>query len=144
MTDGRGDNIREDRKDGTLGDFIREVKELADEDVPRAKHGKPAIKRILGGTWLDSEPVKNQIWVVLFVAAFAIAYITSRYQCQQSVLRIDELNKELKDAHFKALSVSSRLTEKSRESKIMELLKQTGDSVLHMPEQPPYIIEIPQ
>ena len=50
----------------------------------------------------------------------------------------------LKDAKFKALSSSSTLTEKCRESHVLDILKQSNDSLLHQADQPPYIIEVPE
>ena len=38
----------------------------------------------------------------------------------------------------------SQLTEKSRESNVMEILKTNQDSVLKIAKQPPYIINIPE
>lgn len=48
------------------------------------------------------------------------------------------------DAKFKALSSSSTLTEKCRESHVLDVLKQNQDSLLHQADQPPYIIEVPE
>jgi hypothetical protein len=56
---------------------------------------------------------------------------------------IDKLQKELKDAKYKALSSSSQLTERSRESKVLEILQNNKDSVLKIANQPPYIIDVP-
>ncbi len=53
---------------------------------------------------------------------------------------IDKLQTQLKDAKYKALSSSSTLTERYRESRVLELLRQNKDSLLHIAEQPPYII----
>ena len=58
--------------------------------------------------------------------------------------RIDKLEKEVLDAKYKALSCSSTLTEKCRESKVLEALKQNKDSLLHVADQPPYIINVPE
>lgn len=44
------------------------------------------------------------------------------------------------NAKYKALSSSSTLTERYRESRVLELLRQNKDSLLHIAEQPPYII----
>ena len=74
---------------------------------------------------------------------FTIIYISNRYSCQQSLIKIDKLNKELQDAKYRALSSNSELTEQSRESKVLEKLRNNKDSVLHIPTQPPYIITIP-
>ena len=51
--------------------------------------------------------------------------------------------KELKDAKYKALSSDSKLTEESRQSNVLEMLKNNKDSTLKMPTQPPYIITVP-
>ena len=58
--------------------------------------------------------------------------------------QIDKLEKELEDAKYKALSSSSALTERCRESHILEMLRANKDSLLHPSEQPPYIINIPE
>ena len=60
------------------------------------------------------------------------------------MLEIDRLNAELTDAKYKALSSSSELTEKCRESNVLDLLRNNKDSVLKIANQPPYIINIPQ
>ena len=64
-------------------------------------------------------------------------------QCQQDLVTINRLEAELKDAKYKALSSSSTLTERCRESHILEILKNNADSLLHPAEQPPYIITVP-
>ena len=58
------------------------------------------------------------------------------------MLTIDRLENDLKDAKYKALSSSSTLTEKCRESHVLDVLKQNKDSLLHQADQPPYIIQI--
>ena len=60
------------------------------------------------------------------------------------MLTIDKLENELLDAKYKALSSSSTLTEKSRESHVLEALKQNRDSLLHISDQPPYIVNVPE
>ena len=51
---------------------------------------------------------------------------------------------QLKDAKYKALSSSSTLTERCRESQVLEKLRQNHDSLLHTSNQPPYIINVPE
>ena len=60
------------------------------------------------------------------------------------MIKISQLESELKDAKYRALSSSSTLTERCRESQVLEVLRQNQDSVLHVSVQPPYIINIPQ
>ena len=103
-----------------------------------------ARRTILGGDLLTSEMVRSQIWLFVLIVAFSIVYVAFRYQCQQDMLTIDKMEQQLKDAKFRALSSSSRLTEKCRESHVLEILKQNNDSLLHQADQPPYIIEVPE
>ena len=102
------------------------------------------LRKILGGDILSAEMMRSQIWLIIIIVLFVIVYISNRYSVQKNLLEIDKLNKELQDVKYKALSSSSQLTERSRESHVLELLKQNNDSTLKMPEQPPYIIEVPE
>jgi hypothetical protein len=60
------------------------------------------------------------------------------------MIAIDKMEKELLDAKYKALSSNSTLTEKCRESHVLDALKHNKDSVLHVSDQPPYIINVPE
>lgn len=111
-----------------------------DEAPPLAKF---TLKKVLGGDILSTETLRNQIWVILLVVVFMIAYIANRYSIQKDLLEIDRLNTRLQDAKYKALSSSSKLTEISRESHVLDMLKDNKDSVLKIPSQPPYIINVP-
>ena len=102
------------------------------------------LRTILGGDLLTAQSVRSQIWLFLVIVAFTIIYVAFRYQCQQDLLTIDKLENELKDAKFKALSSSSTLTERCRESHVLDILKQNKDSLLHQADQPPYIIQVPE
>lgn len=104
----------------------------------------PTLTKILYGDILYTSFIRKQIGVLLLITFFIIIYISNRYNCQQDLIEIDRLTKELKDAKYKALSSSSQLTEKSRESRVLEMLRTTNDSTLHMPNQPPYIINVPE
>ena len=80
----------------------------------------------------------------MLIVVFAIVYVAFRYQCQQDMIAIDKMEKELLDAKYKALSSNSTLTEKCRESHVLDALKNNKDSVLHVSDQPPYIINVPE
>ena len=103
-----------------------------------------SLKKILGGDILYTSFVRRQIWLFMLIGAFLIVYIGSRYSCQQDLIQIDKLQVKLKDAKYKALSSTSQLTEISRESNVIELLKNNKDSVLKIPSAPPYKIEVPE
>ena len=88
--------------------------------------------------------IRQQIGLILLIVFFTIIYISNRYSCDKNLIEIDRLNKELQDAKFKALSSSSELTERCRESNVLQMLKNNKDSTLKIPSQPPYIINIPE
>ena len=102
------------------------------------------LYKILGGDILTARLIRSHIWLIMLVVFFVIVYISNRYSVQQQLLEIDVLNKELKYAKYKALSSSSELTERCRESRVLEMLRHNKDSILKMPSQPPYIINVPE
>lgn len=122
---------------------IQLIKEKAKEEDPKLTPTL-TLRTILGGDFLTADMVRRQIWLFVLLVAFCIAYVAIRYQCQQDLLAIDKLEKELLDAKYKALSSSSTLTEKCRESHVLDALKQNKDSLLHIADKPPYIINIPE
>ena len=122
---------------------IQKIKEKAKEEDTKPT-STLTLRTILGGDFLTAEMVRRQIWLFVLLVVFCIAYVAVRYQCQQDLITIDRLEKELLDAKYKALSSSSTLTEKCRESHVLDALKQNKDSLLHIADQPPYIIYVPE
>ena len=120
---------------------IQMIKEQAREEDPKLTPTL-TLRTILGGDFLTADMVRRQIWLFVLMVIFTIFYVAFRYQCQQDMIAIDKLEKEVLDAKYRALSCSSTLTEKCRESHVLEALKQNRDSLLHVPDQPPYIIYI--
>ena len=126
-----------------IKETIEKIKQTASEEDPRPS-GQLNLRTILGGDLLTTQMVRSQIWLFIMIVAFSLVYVAFRYQCQQDMIKIDKLEVQLRDAKFKALSASSTLTAKSRESHVLEILKQNKDSLLHQADQPPYIIEVPE
>ena len=126
------------------GPSLKEVikQNATEEESPLSKNF--TLNKILCGDILTSSTIRRQIWVFLLIAFFTLIYISNRYSCQQDLIEIDKLQERLQDAKFKALSSSSQMTERSRESNVLELLKNNSDSTLKTPNQPPYIITVPE
>ena len=102
------------------------------------------LRKILGGDILTAQIIRRQIWLVILIVLFVIIYISNRYNIQNDIIELEKLQKELQDTKYKALSTSSQITEKSRESNVLDMLKNNKDSVLHIATQPPYIINVPE
>ncbi len=114
----------------------------ANEEEPSHSSGF-SLRKILGGDFLTASFLKRQIWLLFIFAVFVVIYISNRYSVQKDLIEIDRLQKELQDAKYRALSTNAQLTEKSRESNVLERLKNNKDSVLKVSSQPPYIINVP-
>lgn len=144
-TDAETDTAEErtENAEEIIMDTLEKIKQTATEEDPNPS-GKLNLRTILGGDLLTTQMVRSQIWLFIMIVAFSLIYVAVRYQCQQDMIAIDKLENKLRDAKFKALSSSSTLTAKSRESHILEILKQNKDSLLHQADQPPYIIEVPE
>ncbi len=140
--DGTAEAVADDTAVGqSLSEIIRE--QVKEEDSPITKNNL-SLKKILGGDILMAAAVRKQIWLLLLVAAFLIAYIAEGYSYKKYILEIDKLTKTLEDAKYKALSSKSDLTEKTRESKVLDMLRINNDTLLHPSTFPPFIIEVPE
>ncbi len=124
----------------TLEEIIKE--QATEEEAPHSSHF--TLKRILGGDILNTSTIRHQVGVLLLVTLFTFVYIANRYSYQQGLIKLDKLQDELQDAKYRALSTSSELTEKCRESNVLEQLKNNKDSVLKIASQPPYKIQVPE
>lgn len=118
------------------------AQQAIEEEAPLSSNF--TLRKILGGGILTAHIIRRQIWLLILVVFFIIIYISNRYSIQKDLIEIDQLQKELQDAKYKALSSSSQITEKSRESNVLDMLKNNKDSILHIATQPPYIINVPE
>ena len=123
----------------TLEDIMEEEAHESETQPPSSF----SLSRTLGGAIL-AHVIQSQIKLVLLITFFLIIYITCRYQCQQKMVEIDRMEQQLTAIRYKATVVTSFLTEKSRESNIMDMLEQQGDSTLQIPKDPPYKINVPE
>ena len=78
----------------SLRTIIRE--RALEDDITPTKN--ITFKKIIGGDFLNNKFLRKQIWLILLITGFLIVYISNRYKCQQSLIRINELKSELKDA----------------------------------------------
>ena len=126
---------------------VRKIKAAIEEQAREDEQPQSSnftLRKILGGDILSARFFRNNIWLIIIIVIFTIIYISNRYSVQKYLIEVDKLQNELEDAKYRALSSSSQLTEKTRESHILEILKTRKDSVLKMSDRPPYIIDIPE
>lgn len=111
-----------------------EPQETTTQDTPHI-----TWRSILGGEVLV-HLMKRQSNLIILIMLLVILYVDNRYSSQQEMIEIDRLKKELIDTKYDALTISSELTEKSRQSRIEEYISAEG-TPLKTAATPPYLIK---
>lgn len=110
------------------------------ENTEQFKQPHITFKSIMGGDILAHKFLRRQTNLLILIVFLTILYIDNRYSSQQELIEIDRLKKELTDIKYDALTISSELTEKSRQSRIEEYLA-TENTGLQTATTPPYVIK---
>ena len=112
------------------------------EKTEKAKKAKnrTSLKNIIGGDILATDFFRRQTKLLVLIMVLILFYIHNRYACLQQMIEIDKLKKELIDIKYDALTRSSELMEKSRQSRIEEYIA-TEESDLQTSTNPPYLIK---
>ena len=139
MDEYANNNITNTQTEGPLLEEDKKQEEAPNEKTNRSGNGM-SFKNIVGGDILTHDFFRRQVLLLLLVVFYAILYISNRYDCQQKMIEIDRLKKELTDVKYNALTRSSELTEKSRQSKIEEYVSKE-ESQLQTSTNPPYLIK---
>ena len=110
------------------------------EQNGQARQSHITFKSIMGGDILAHNFLRRQAALLVLIVFLTILYRDNRYSSQQELIEIDLLKKELIDIKYDAPTISSELTEKSRQSRIEEYLA-TENTGLQTATTPPYVIE---
>lgn len=122
------------------------MEEEKKENAQQAKDGNSippkhmSIRSILGGDILANDFFKRQTRLLILIMILTVLYIDNRYNSQQDLIKIDKLKKDLVDIKYDALTRSSELMEKSRQSRIEEYIS-TEQSHLETATNRPYLIK---
>ena len=98
------------------------------------------LRSILGGDILAHDFFRRQANLLILIVLLTILYIDNGYASQQELIEIDRLKKELTDIKYDALTISSELTEKSRQSRIEKYVSDKG-TPLKTAATPPFLIK---
>lgn len=141
----------EDSLNDDLDEYSEATEEHRDESLPAKverftqrdnldSKKKISLKDILGGEILTGSTFRKQFGLIAVCVFYIILYITNRYQAQQELIEIEELKVELQKQKYYSLTRSGEFTIKSRQSQVEKMLKETPDSMLATPTEPPFII----
>ncbi|MCD7931482.1 MAG: hypothetical protein LUE98_16975 [Tannerellaceae bacterium] len=90
------------------------------------KEKRLSLLYILGGGILKEDFIVRHTKMIVLIVFLIFFFIGNRYTCMQKVREIDRLRQRLHDVKFEALSVSTELTGKSRQSQIESLVESKG------------------
>ena len=96
-------------------------------------------KSFIGGDILATDFVRRQAKLLGLIMLLVLFYIHNRYKCQQQMIRLEDLKEQLTDVKHDALTRSSELMERSRQSRIEEYIA-NRESDLQTATTPPYLI----
>ena len=142
-----GTNKREEATESNNTDEMPSLKEVIQEQAVEGEAPMSTaltLRKILGGDILNTTTIRKQLWLFLLITFFLFIYISNRYSCPNALIKIDRLTKELQDVKYKSLSSNSQITERSRESHVLQLLRNSKDTTIRMSDQPPYMVNVPE
>jgi hypothetical protein len=107
-----------------------------------SKKGKrSAWSSLVDGGILASDFLRRQTGLIILVVVLTVFYVNNRYECQRELLEIDHLKQDLLDIKYDALTRSSELMERSRQSRIEEYVSANSDEEgLQAATNRPYLI----
>ncbi len=103
------------------------------------KEIKKNVMHVLSGTILtENFFLKNTHFMLVIIIIIAL-YISNRYSCISKMAEIQKLERELKDAKYESLTISTELIGVSRESQVQSLVERNGIGI-QVPTEPVYRI----
>lgn len=112
---------------------------LFTEDESDAGEGRN-LRDLVAGMDIDGRWFFRQVPLLLIILGGFLLIVTNRYQAQQEIIEKEQLQRDVEDWRFRALTRSSELTTKTRQSKIEERLEELGDSALKASNVPPFTL----
>lgn len=112
-------------------------------EAPKAskpkKMGGFSVGSVLRGEFLADEKTIKYVPFVLFLTALALVYIANAYYVERKVVKIQQLNKRVKDLHTNYVSVKADLMFSMKQTEIATKLMESG---LKESVTPPKVIRI--
>jgi cell division protein FtsL len=113
----------------------------ARERTSGRKSGKGWMKGLISGTFITERLILNNMRYAALVVFLGIILITNKFQAERTNREIVVLEQEVRDLRAESLSVSAELGGVSRQSEIIDLVKERGLGLEELRE-PPYRIVV--
>src|SRR5690554_88532 len=101
---------------------------------------RKSFVHVFGGSVLTENFFLRNMRFILVLVVVIILFISHRYTMLQGMSDVERLQRELKDVKYEALTISSSLTEASRQGEIERRVEEAGLE-LKVSNEPVYFIE---
>ena len=100
---------------------------------------RKSFVHVFGGSVLTENFFLKNMRFILMIVLIMLLFISHRYTVLQRMSQIERLEQELKDAKYESLTISSSLTEASRQGEIEKRVEEAGLE-LKVTNEPVYYI----
>lgn len=100
---------------------------------------RKSFVHVFGGSVLTEHFFLKNMRFIIVIVLIMLLFIGHRYTVLQRMSEIERLEQELKDAKYESLTISSKLTEASRQSEIEKRVEEAGLE-LKVTNEPVYYI----
>jgi cell division protein FtsL len=113
------------------------VKNIIKENEDLKEIKKSSFKDILTGDILNRKFIQKQFPLLILSLCFIFIYMDNRIRCEQQIIQIDALNKELANEKYICMVTEAEILKNSRIEQVKEIIKQHN---LNLEEEslPPY------
>jgi len=87
------------------------------------------IQSWLNGDKLRSRKIREQYPLIGLIVGLVFLYILTGYQSAKQQHRLTDTKKEMLDAKFRYMTISAQLTNSTRQSQVIEVLKENGSEL---------------
>lgn len=87
------------------------------------------IQSWLNGDKLRSQKIREQYPLIGLIVGLVFLYILTGYQSAKQQHRLTDTKKEMLDAKFRYMTISAQLTNSTRQSQVIEVLKENESEV---------------
>ena len=101
---------------------------------------RKSFVHVFGGSVFTEDFFLRNMRFILLLVVVVILFISHRYTMLQGMSDVERLQQELKDVKYEALTISSSLTEASRQGEIEKRVEEAGLD-LKVSNEPVYYIE---
>ena len=87
------------------------------------------IQSWLNGDKLRSQKIREQYPLIGLIVGLVFLYILTGYQSAKQQHRLTDTKKEMLDSKFRYMTISAQLTNSTRQSQVIEVLKVNGSEL---------------